>query len=61
MAEKKAPGRVEGMRIEGRKIQWPTVQQTAQYTLIVLGIASFVALVSWGLDLIFNYLVGLAI
>ena len=61
MVEKKAPGRVEGTRAEMRKIQWPTAKETLQYTIIVLVIASAVALFAWGLDLIYGWLIGLVI
>ncbi|MBY0583866.1 preprotein translocase subunit SecE [Murdochiella massiliensis] len=61
MAEKKAPSRIDGMRAEMRKIQWPTSSEVVQYTTIVLVIAAVVATFGWILDLIYGWLVGLVI
>lgn len=61
MAEKKAPSRMDGMRAEMRKIQWPTVPEVVQYTFIVLVIAAAVAVFGWILDLIYGWFVGLVI
>lgn len=61
MAEKKAPSRIDGMRAEMRKIQWPTSAEVVQYTTIVLVIAAVVATFGWILDLIYGWLVGLVI
>ena len=61
MADKKAPSRIDGMRSEMRKIQWPTSSEVVQYTLIVLVIAAVVATFGWILDLIYGWLVGLVI
>lgn len=61
MADKKAPSRIDGMRAEMRKIQWPTSSEVIQYTLIVLVIAAVVATFGWILDLIYGWLVGLVI
>ncbi|WP_308540053.1 preprotein translocase subunit SecE [uncultured Murdochiella sp.] len=61
MADKKAPSRIDGMRAEMRKIQWPTSSEVVQYTLIVLVIAAVVATFGWILDLIYGWLVGLVI
>ncbi len=61
MADKKAPSRMDGMRAEMRKIQWPTLAQTVQYTAIVLAIAAAVAVFCWVLDLVYSWLVGLVI
>ena len=37
-------------RNEVRKVVWPTNQETAQTTLIVVVVVIFVALILWGLD-----------
>lgn len=37
-------------RVEVRKVVWPTNQETAQTTLIVVAVVIFVALILWGLD-----------
>ncbi|PIS17248.1 MAG: preprotein translocase subunit SecE [Candidatus Nealsonbacteria bacterium CG09_land_8_20_14_0_10_42_14] len=44
------------VRLEAKKVNWPTRQQTVKYTLIVLGIAGAVALLLGGLDFIFTFL-----
>lgn len=44
------------VRLETKKVNWPTRQQTLRYTLIVLGIAGAVALFLGGLDFIFTFL-----
>ncbi len=44
------------VRLEAKKVNWPTRQQTVKYTLIVLGIAGDVALLLGGLDFIFTFL-----
>ena len=37
-------------RVEVRKVVWPTTQETAQTTLIVVGVVILVALILWALD-----------
>jgi preprotein translocase subunit SecE len=37
-------------RVEVRKVVWPTNQETAQTTLIVVAVVIFVALILWALD-----------
>ena len=44
------------VRLEIKKVNWPTRQQTMRYTLIVLGISAVVALFLGGLDFLFTYL-----
>ena len=48
-------------RIEIRKVVWPTRQETVQTTLIVVAFVILVALLLWGLDSFFGWLVSLAI
>ncbi|HFC76702.1 MAG TPA: preprotein translocase subunit SecE [Candidatus Moranbacteria bacterium] len=41
-------------KAELMKVNWPTKQQTLNYTLIVMGVSLFVALYLGGLDYIFS-------
>ena len=49
---------MKGARIELRKVVWPTRQETIQTTLVVVAMVVFAALVLWGIDTIFFWLVG---
>ncbi len=42
------------VRLEMKKVNWPTRQQTIRYTLIVIGISVAVAAFLGGLDFIFT-------
>ncbi len=44
------------VKMEIKKINWPTRQQTIKYTLIVIGVSFAVALFLGGLDYIFSTL-----
>ncbi len=46
------------VKLEIRKVNWPTRQQTIRYTLIVLGISAVVAIFLGGLDFLFTYLLN---
>ncbi len=48
-------------RTEVRKVVWPTRQETAQTTLIVVAFVLLMALILWGLDSLLGYLVSLVI
>ncbi len=48
----------KGARIELRKVVWPTRQETIQTTLVVVAMVVFAALVLWGFDTLFFWLVG---
>jgi preprotein translocase subunit SecE len=52
---------VKGSRTEIRKVVWPTRQESVQTTLIVVVFVILVALLLWGLDSFFGWLVSLAI
>ena len=52
---------VKGSRTELRKVVWPTRQESVQTTLIVVAFVILVALLLWGLDSFFGWLVSLAI
>ncbi len=45
------------VRMEMKKINWPTKKQTIRYTLIVIGVSVAVATFLGGLDFIFNILI----
>lgn len=44
------------VRLEMKKVNWPTRQQTVRYTLIVIGVSLAVAAFLGALDFIFNTL-----
>src|SRR3990167_4743419 len=45
-------------RIELRKVVWPTRQETIQTTLVIVAMVVVTALILWGLDTLFFWLVG---
>lgn len=49
---------MKGARIELRKVVWPTRHETLQTTLIVVAMVVIAALILWGLDTVFFWLVG---
>lgn len=49
---------VKGSRTELRKVVWPTRQETIQTTLVVVGMVVLTAIILWGLDTLFLWLVG---
>jgi preprotein translocase subunit SecE len=44
------------VKLEVKKVNWPTRQQTIRYTLIVLGISLVIAVFLGGLDFLFTTL-----
>ena len=44
------------VKLEMKKVNWPTKEQTFKYTLIVLGASAAVAMFLGGMDFIFNIL-----
>ena len=44
------------VRVELRKVVWPTRQQTAVFTLVVLISVLFVAALIWAFDMVLNFL-----
>jgi len=46
------------VRVEMKKVNWPTKNQTVRYTLIVLGVSFGVALFLGGLDFLFTFLLN---
>jgi len=46
------------VRLEMKKVNWPSREQTIRYTLIVIGVSAAVAIYLGGLDFIFNTLLN---
>jgi len=44
------------VRMEVKKINWPTREKTVRYTLVVLGVSFVVAMFLGGLDFLFTFL-----
>jgi len=44
------------VKVELKKVNWPTKQETTKYTLIVIGVSLAVAIFLGGLDFIFTWL-----
>jgi len=49
---------VKGSRTELRKVVWPTRQETVQTTLVVAVMVIITALVLWGFDTLFLWVIG---
>jgi len=45
------------VRVELAKVSWPTKQQTAKFTLVVIGVSLFFAVVLGVLDIFYEFLV----
>lgn len=45
----------KGARAEVRRVIWPTRQQTAQTTMIVIALILIVSLILWGLDSLLSW------
>jgi len=46
------------VRLEMKKVNWPTRKETIKYTLIVVGLSIIVAAFLGGLDAIYQYLLN---
>lgn len=46
------------VRVELKKVNWPTKQETVKYTLIVIGVSLAVAIFLGGLDFVFTWLIN---
>ena len=46
------------VRIELKKVTWPTRAETIRYTLLVIGVSAGVALFLGGLDYLFSFLLS---
>lgn len=51
----------KGVRSELRKVSWPTRKELTNYTIVVLVTVSVMTIVIWGLDIVFQSLVGLIV
>ena len=46
------------VKVELKKVNWPTKQETIKYTLIVIGVSLTVSIFLGGLDFIFTWLLN---
>jgi len=46
------------VKLEVKKVNWPTKKETAKYTLVIIGTAIIVASFLGGLDFIFQYIMN---
>ncbi|MFH1509611.1 MAG: preprotein translocase subunit SecE [Candidatus Nealsonbacteria bacterium] len=46
------------VKLEMKKVNWPSRQETTKYTLIVIGVALVVAFYLGSLDLLFSFLLN---
>lgn len=54
----KASGFFKGVRSEFKKIIWPTGKQLVNYTVVVIVMSILLSLIVFGLDRIFQTLIG---
>lgn len=45
-------------RVELKKVNWPTKQETIKYTLIVIGVSFAIMIFLGGLDFLFTWLIS---
>lgn len=61
----KVTGRIKsyfkGVKAELKKVNWPTKKELTNYTIVVLATVFVMTIVIWGLDVIFQNLVGLIV
>jgi len=46
------------VRVELKKVNWPTRKQTIKFTLIVIGVSFAVAIFLGGLDFLFTWIIS---
>ena len=46
------------VKIEAKKVNWPTRKEILKYTLIVIGVSIMVAILLGGLDFVFIFLLN---
>lgn len=51
----------KGVKSELKKVNWPTRKELTNYTIVVLATVSVMTIVIWGLDFVFESLVGLIV
>ena len=49
---------IKAARVEMRKVVWPTRQETTQTTILVIVVVAVMALILWGVDSLFAYIVS---
>jgi preprotein translocase subunit SecE len=54
----KITGFLKEVRLEMKKVNWPSREETIKYTLIVIGVSLVVAIYLGGLDYIFSFLLN---
>jgi preprotein translocase subunit SecE len=54
-------GYFKGVRAELKKVNWPTKKELTNYTIVVLATVFVMTIVIWGLDIVFESLVGLIV
>jgi len=51
----------KGVKSELKKVNWPTKKELTNYTIVVVTTVGVMTIVIWGLDLVFENLVGLIV
>lgn len=51
----------KGVKAELKKVNWPTKKELTNYTIVVLATVFVMTVVIWGLDIVFENLVGLIV
>lgn len=51
----------KGVKSELKKVNWPTRKELINYTIVVLATVGVMVVVIWGLDLVFENIIGLIV
>jgi preprotein translocase subunit SecE len=51
----------KGVKSELKKVNWPTRKELINYTVVVLATVGVMVVVIWGLDLVFENIIGLIV
>ncbi len=51
----------KGVKSELKKVNWPTRKELINYTIVVLATVGVMVMVIWGLDLVFESIIGLIV
>jgi preprotein translocase subunit SecE len=51
----------KGVKSELKKVNWPTRKELINYTMVVLATVGVMVVVIWGLDLVFEKVIGLIV
>jgi preprotein translocase subunit SecE len=57
----RASNYLKGVKSELKKVNWPTKKELTNYTVVVLATVAVMTVVIWGLDIVFENLVGLIV